>query len=107
MREYLAEKGIRHETMVAETPQQNGVAERYNRTIFESIRVIKLSADAPDELWAELAITATYLRNRLPMRANQHRENISSYEAWYGDQPSIDHSRVIWSDAYAHIPKSK
>src|SRR5665213_1325977 len=34
MREYLAEKGIRYETTVAETPQQNGVTERYNQTIF-------------------------------------------------------------------------
>ena len=81
MREYLAEKGIRHETTVAETPQQNGVAERYNRTIFKSIRAIKLSADVPDELWAELAIIATYLHNHLPMRANQNQENISPYEA--------------------------
>ena len=79
MCEYLAKKGIRHETMVAETPQQNGVAEQYNRMILESIRAIKLSADVPDELWAELAITATYLYNPLPMLANQNRENISPY----------------------------
>src|SRR5665213_3286281 len=45
MREYLAKKGICHEMMVAETPQQNSVAEQYNQTIFESIRAIKLSAD--------------------------------------------------------------
>src|SRR5271170_1524637 len=107
MRNYLVEKGIRHETTVAETPQQNGVAERYNRTILESIRAIKLSANVPDELWAELAITAAYLRNRLPTRANYNRGNISPYEAWHGNQPSIDHLRVIWADAYAHITKSK
>src|SRR5271163_1050069 len=107
MRNYLAEKGIRHETTVAETPQQNGVAERYNRMILELIRAIKLSANVPDELWAELAITAAYLRNRLPMRANYNRGNISPYEAWHGNQPSIDHLRVIWADAYAHITKSK
>src|SRR5271163_4703285 len=102
---YLTEKGIRHETTVAETPQQNGVAERYNRTILESIRAIKLSANVPDKLWAELAITAAYLRNRLPTRANYNRGNISPYEAWHGNQPSIDHLRVIWADAYAHITK--
>ena len=60
-----------------------------------------------DELWAELAITAAYLRNRLPTRANYNRGNISPYEAWHGNQPSIDHLRVIWADAYAHITKSK
>ena len=90
-----------------ETPQQNGVAERYNRTLLESIRAIKLSAGVPDNLWAELAGTAAYLRNRLPTRANQNRGNISPYEAWHGHKPSIDHLRVIWSDAFAHIPKSK
>ena len=107
MHNYLAERGIRHETTVAETPQQNGVAERYNQTLLESIRAIKLSAGVPDNLWAELAGTAAYLRNRLPTRANQNRGNISPYEAWHGHKPSIDHLRVIWSDAFAHIPKSK
>src|SRR5277367_5505308 len=43
MKNYLAGKGIRHETTVAETPQQNGIAEQYNRTILELIRAIKLS----------------------------------------------------------------
>ena len=104
--EYLAEKGIRHETMVAETPQQNSIAEWYNRMILESIRMIKLSANVSDELWAELAITVTYLHNSLPTWANQNRENISSYKVWYGDQPLINHLRVIWSDAYVHISKS-
>src|SRR5271163_5101795 len=107
MRNYLTERGIRHETTVAETPQQNGVAERYNQTLLESIRAIKLSAGVPDNLWAKLAGTAAYLRNRLPTRANQNRGNISPYEAWHGHKPSIDHLRVIWSDAFAHIPKSK
>ena len=71
--------------------------------ILESIRVIKLSADIPDKLWAELAITVIYLCNHLPMRANQNQENISPYKVWYGNQPLIDHLRVIWSDAYVHI----
>ncbi len=34
----LKEKGIRHETSVAKTPEQNGVSERTNRTILESAR---------------------------------------------------------------------
>ena len=109
MHEYLAENGIRHETTTAETPQQNGVAERYNRTLLETIRALKISAGIPDKLWAELAATAAYLRNRLPTRANSKlgKGNISPYEAYFDHKPVIDHLRVIWADAYAHIPKSK
>ena len=35
---YLKSKGIRHETSCAYTPEQNGVAERLNRTLVESAR---------------------------------------------------------------------
>src|SRR5271170_13795 len=42
MGNYLAKKGICHETTVSETPQQNSVPEQYNQTILESIRAIKL-----------------------------------------------------------------
>ena len=78
---YLAERGIRHETTMAETPQQNGLAERYNQTLLESIRAIKLSAGVPDNLWAELASIAIYLYNHLPIQVNQNQGNISLYEA--------------------------
>jgi hypothetical protein len=105
MHQFLAKHGIRHETTTAETPQQNGVAERYNRTLLETIRAIKLSAGIPDTLWAELAATSAYLRNRLSTRVNCN--NISPYEAWYDRQPDISNLRVIWADAYAHINKSK
>ena len=37
MHEYLSIHGIHHETTVAETPEQNRVAEQYNRSLLESI----------------------------------------------------------------------
>jgi len=105
MREYLSRNGIRHETTTADTPQQNGVAERYNRTLLETVRALMLSAGIPDNLWAEITATATYLRNRLPNRANKN--NTSPYELWHEKKPSAQHLRVIWADAYMHIPKHK
>jgi len=105
MREHFTKCGIRHETTTAETPQQNGIAERYNRTLLESLRAMMHSAGVPEPLWAELAATASYLRNRLPTRANIR--HASPYELWYGYKPSISNLRVIWSDAFAHIAKSK
>ncbi|GAC1660287.1 MAG: hypothetical protein PVS3B3_30240 [Ktedonobacteraceae bacterium] len=105
MREYLTLHGIHHETTTAETPEQNGVAERYNRTLLESLRAMMHSAGIPEPLWAELAVTAAYLRNRLPTRANTGQA--SPFELWHGRKPPVEHLRIIWSDAYAHIPKTK
>src|SRR5215469_2398712 len=105
MHEYLISNGIRHETSAAYTPQQNGVAERYNRTLLETVRSIMQSAGIPDKLWAEISDTAAYLINRLPSKANH--DNKSPYEIWHGKKPHIDHLRIIWSDAYANVPNVK
>ena len=37
---YLKSKGIQHELTIAHTPEQNGVAERLNRTLMESARAM-------------------------------------------------------------------
>jgi hypothetical protein len=105
MTTYLAECGIHHEITVAHTPEQNGVAERYNRTLMETVRAMMHTANIPETLWAEITATAAYLRNRIPSRANDN--NKSPYELWYDQKPHVGHLRVIWSDAYAHITKSK
>ena len=111
MADHLTRNGILHETTVPYNPEQNGVAERFNRSLFESIRSLLHSAATattsrpaiPDTLWIELAVTATYLRNRLPSKANVG--NKTPYEGWHGHKPLIGNLRVIWADAYAHIPK--
>jgi len=105
MHEYFTRNGIHHETTTADTPEQNGVAERYNRTLLESLRAMMHSANVPEKLWAELAASAVYLRNRLPTRAN--KDQTSPYQLWHGHKPLVGHLRVIWADAYAHIPKTK
>ncbi|GKG32861.1 putative ribonuclease H-like domain-containing protein, partial [Tanacetum coccineum] len=38
MNEFCAKKGIKREYSIARTPQQNGVAERKNRTLIEAAR---------------------------------------------------------------------
>ncbi|GJX31760.1 retrovirus-related pol polyprotein from transposon TNT 1-94 [Tanacetum coccineum] len=44
---YFATKGIRHETSVARTPEQNGVVERRNRTLVEVARTMLSAAKVP------------------------------------------------------------
>jgi transposase InsO family protein len=66
MKEYLTKHGIRHEITVPYNPEQNGVAERYNRMMIERVRAMMHSGGIPKDLWAEIARTAVYLCNRKP-----------------------------------------
>ena len=105
LQNYLKKKGIRHELTVPHSPQQNGVAERMNRTLVESARSMIAHAALPNIFWAEAISTAAYVRNRLPTTAL--KENETPYERWYGRKPDVSHLRVFGCMAYAHVPDSE
>ncbi|GJS90633.1 ribonuclease H-like domain-containing protein, partial [Tanacetum coccineum] len=48
----------------ARTPQQNGVAERMNRTLIEAARTMLADSHLPTTFWAEAVNTACYTFNR-------------------------------------------
>ena len=58
--------GIHRQKIVPRTPQENGVAERMNRTIMERARSMRLNARLPLHMWAEVVNTIVYLINRGP-----------------------------------------
>lgn len=102
--DYLKSEGIRHEFTVPKTPEQNGVAERMNRTLMETVRSMLADAKLPQSFWAECLSTAVYLRNRSPTKA---LEDTTPFEAWKKMKPVVDHLRVFGCDAYAHVPKDE
>nr|GEU56827.1 putative ribonuclease H-like domain-containing protein [Tanacetum cinerariifolium] len=57
-------KWIKREFSVARTPQQNGVAERKNRTLIEALRTMLVDSKLPTTFWAEAVNTACYVLNR-------------------------------------------
>ena len=61
---YLISKGIHHEMSAPYTPQQNGIAERMNRTLMESAHSMLSHAHLPNNFWAEAVSTAAFVRNR-------------------------------------------
>ena len=61
---YLKKEGVRHELTVPKTPEQNGVAERMNRTLVEGVRAMLADARLPHRFLAEALSKAVYLRNR-------------------------------------------
>ena len=102
--EFLQSAGVRHELTVPKTPEQNGVAERMNRTLVESVRSMLVDASLPHKFWAEALSTAVYLRNRSPTKAV---DGMTPFEAWTGKKPSVSHLRVFGCKAFAHVPKDE
>ena len=102
--EHLKEEGIHREFTIPDTPEQNGVAERMNRTLIEVVRSLLSESDLPQSFWAEALSTATYLRNLSPTVAVN---GMTPFEAWMGYKPSVSHLRVFGCVCYAHIPKDK
>ncbi|KAH9650285.1 hypothetical protein KPL70_026315 [Citrus sinensis] len=66
--EFCEANGIRRPLTVPRSPQQNGVAERKNRTILDMARSMLKSKRLPKEFWAEAVACAVYLSNRFPTR---------------------------------------
>lgn len=97
--------GIMHQTTTAYTPQQNGVAERLNRTLAEKARCMLIDANLSVKFWAEAINTAAYIINRIPCRSTA--ENKTPEELWSGIRPRISHLKVFGCQVMVHIPKQK
>nr|GEY68289.1 hypothetical protein [Tanacetum cinerariifolium] len=64
MNDFCSQKGIKREFNNARTPQQNGVAERRNKTLIEAARTMLADAKLPVTFWAEAVNTAFYVQKR-------------------------------------------
>ncbi|GJW61646.1 putative ribonuclease H-like domain-containing protein [Tanacetum coccineum] len=64
MNQFCEMNGMKREFSVARTPQQNGVAERKNRTLIEAARTMLADLKLPTTFWAKAVNTACYVQNR-------------------------------------------
>ncbi|GJW59363.1 putative ribonuclease H-like domain-containing protein [Tanacetum coccineum] len=86
MDDFCKEKGIRREYSVARTPQQNGVAERRNRTLIEAARTMLADSKLPITFWAEAVSTACYVQNRVLIVKPYNK---TPYELFRGIKPAL------------------
>ena len=77
--DYLKKNGIRYKRTVPKTPEQNGVAERMNRTFVETVRAMLSDSKLPKKFWAEVLSTTSYVRNRSLTTAVK---SMTPYEVW-------------------------
>ncbi|GJR67891.1 putative ribonuclease H-like domain-containing protein [Tanacetum coccineum] len=75
---------------VARTPQQNGVAERKNRTLIKAARIMLADSKLPTTFWAEAVNTACYVQNRV-LVTKPH--NKTPYELFLGRKPALGFMR--------------
>lgn len=95
--DFLKEEGITRRLTVTHTPQQNGTAERMNRTLIEMARCMLLQSQLPEAFWAEALATACHIRNRCPTNALGGK---IPYEQWYGVPLKIDYLRTFGCKVY-------
>ncbi|GJX75486.1 putative ribonuclease H-like domain-containing protein [Tanacetum coccineum] len=87
MNQFCEMKGIKREFSVARTPQQNGVAERKNRTLIEAARTMLADSLLPTTFWAEAINTACYVQNRVLITKPHSKIR---YELLVGRSPNLD-----------------
>ncbi|WVZ16815.1 hypothetical protein V8G54_009797 [Vigna mungo] len=90
---YLESRGICAQYTMSGTPQQNGVAERQNRTLMDMVRSMLSHSSIPLSLWMYSLKTNVYLVNRVPSKAISK----TLYELWTGRKPSLRHLHVWMS----------
>lgn len=102
LEDFLKSKGIiQHQTTARYTPEQNGAAERLNRTLMDRIRAMLGDSGLSKELWAEAACTANYIRNRSPAFGRDR----TPWELFFGKKPDVSNMRTFGAEAYALVPK--
>lgn len=101
--QYLKSKGIIHQTTVPYTPEQNGVAERTNRSIVEKARCLLQEGKCNERMWAEAINATVYLKNRSPHRS----VNGVPEELWSNKKIDLSHLKVFGCLAHSHVPEQQ
>uniref|UniRef100_A0A0A9WWP7 Copia protein n=1 Tax=Lygus hesperus TaxID=30085 RepID=A0A0A9WWP7_LYGHE len=100
-KEFCLEQGISVEYTIPYTPEQNGVAERLNRTLASTVRCLLFDANLPKPFWGEAVLTAAFLINRRPTSSL----DVTPAERWFGYAPNLSKIKLFGCLAHAHIDK--
>ncbi|KAG3060854.1 hypothetical protein PI125_g24826 [Phytophthora idaei] len=104
LKDFYEDEGIEQQTTVPYAHQTNGTAERAIRTIVTIGRSMLHHAKLDKCFWAEAAMTAIYVKNRLPSPKIEHK---TPFEIVYKSKPSVKHMRVFGCQTYILTPKEK
>ena len=92
---------MKQEYNLPETPEQNGVSERYNRTVVETVRSLLIESKLPKFYWLRLVDTAAYIRNLV----KKDKTDKNPHEKFWARKPKTGHLKVFGCLAYVNIRK--
>nr|GEW39163.1 retrovirus-related Pol polyprotein from transposon TNT 1-94 [Tanacetum cinerariifolium] len=98
------ESGIASHLTVAETPQQNGLAERMNKTLMDKVRCLLIQSGLPKTFSTEATCMTAYLINRSPSTAIEKK---TPTEMWLGHPSDYGMLRTFGCVAYSHVQQGK
>lgn len=93
--------GIMYEKTVPDSPSQNRVAERCNRTLVSMARAMIIDAKLPEWFWTFAIQAAVHLKNRVPHSALP--KQTTPFELWFHYKPNLSHLRLFGAHCTARI----
>eukprot|EP00963_Diacronema_lutheri_P012972 scaffold2152_cov336-Pavlova_lutheri.AAC.3 len=96
LQNFLEENGIYQQTSAPYTPQQNGNAERYNRTILDKVRAVLLDCGVDKCFWNFAVEYCALVRNRLPCQPH----GLTPFEAVFGQKPDVSNMHIFGETCY-------
>lgn len=94
--------GIEIKYTIPYNPENNGVAERLNRTILEKARCLIFDANVEKYLWGEAVLCSVYLLNRT---TTTQLNGKTPADIWYNDKPNLNKIKLFGCTAYNLVPK--
>ena len=97
-------QGIERQQTAADTPSQNGVAERLNRTLQERVTAMMADTTLAPSFWGEAVNAYMAVHNVCPSSATP---DSTPHVRWHGQVPDISQLRAFGCPAFVLIPKGQ
>ena len=83
---FCIERGIKRQVSAPGTPEQNGIAERRNRSIMDCARTLMIEKNVALKYQKEAISTTVHTQNRVQLKKDSNK---TPYELWYGYKPNV------------------
>jgi hypothetical protein len=98
--QYLQDQGTLHKITVHNTPESNGIAERFNHTLVEKTCAMLFKSKLPKFLWGYATLHANYLKNHTYTKS---LPNKTPYKMGHHSKPNLNNSYKWGTEVYVKI----